>query len=172
MRAPACGRRWYAANTLPNREALASSQLLRQGFEVYFPKRRKTVRHARRTHERIVSFFPGYLFVSMDLSVDRWRSVNGTIGVRALVMDSERPLPVPAGIVENLREMTDELGFLHRVEKLQPGDRVKVLDGPLADMIGTIERLDGNHRARVLLEMLHGKIPAVLERIVLSGMTI
>ena len=138
MRASARGYRWYAASTLSNREALATSQLLRQDFKVCFPKHRKTVRHARRTHERIVSFFPRYLFVSMDLDIDRWRSVNGTVGVRALVMDSERSLPVPTGLVEELRTMTDESGFFNRVEELRQGDHVKVPDGPLSDMIGTI----------------------------------
>jgi len=164
MRTLSRGKRWYAAATQPNREPFAIIQLQAQGFESFFPKRLKTVRHARKQSKRIVSFFPGYVFVALDLGVDRWRSVNGTFGVRSLVMSGDRPLPAPDGVVENLQTMTDEQGFLQLVEDLRHGDTVRVIDGPLADMVGRIDRLDGNHRVRVLLDMLHGKMPTVMER--------
>jgi transcription antitermination factor NusG len=48
---------------------------------VFLPLREKTWRHAHRIEVRRVPFFPGYLFVALDLDHDQWRSVNGTIGV-------------------------------------------------------------------------------------------
>lgn len=164
MQASKGGKRWFAAASLPNREAFAFAQLERQGFETFFPKRIRTIRHARKSMERVVSYFPGYLFVSLDLEVDRWRSVNGTYGVRSLIMEGERPLPVPAGIVESLQHFTDERGFLKRAEELKLGDRVKVQNGHMADMIGEIDRLDGKNRVRVLIEMLHGQVPTIIDR--------
>ncbi len=164
MQAPKGSKRWFAAASLPNREAIAYTQLERQGFETFFPKRIRTIRHARKSMERVVSYFPGYLFVALDLEVDRWRSVNGTYGVRSLIMEGERPLPVPAGIVESLQDFTDERGFLKRIEDLKPGDRVKVQNGHMADMIGEIDRLDGKNRVRVLIEMLHGQVPTIIDR--------
>lgn len=155
-------RQWYVVATLPNRENLATEQLNKQGFKTYFPRRLKTVRHARKSFNRIVSYFPGYIFISLDLNTDRWRSVNGTIGVRSLLMGSEYPLTVPCGVVENFLDMTDEAGFLKPLESLRPGDDVRVLNGPMADMIGKIDRLDGKHRARVLLDMLNGRVPLVV----------
>ncbi len=154
--------RWFVAATLPNREKLAQQQLENQEFTTFFPRRLKTIRHARRSHDRVVSFFPGYLFVALDLENTRWRSVNGTIGVKSLIMGGERPLPVPDGVVEHLQEMTDEDGFLKLRDELKPGDRIRVLNGPMADMIGEIDRLDGKHRARILLDMLHSKMPTVV----------
>ncbi len=157
-------KRWYAVASQPSREAIAANQLDSQDFDTFFPKRVRTVRHARRTKNRIVSYFPGYLFVALDLNVDRWRSVNGTFGVRSLVMAGDRPLPVPAGLVDSLRTLTDENGFLRRVDELRTGDHVRVMNGPLADMIGAIDRVDGNQRVRILIDMLHGQIPAVIDR--------
>ena len=154
--------RWYVAATLPNREKLAESQLANQKFTTFFPRRHKTVRHARKNQNRVVSFFPGYLFVALDLKNTRWRSVNGTIGVKSLIMGGERPLPVPEGVVEHLQQMTDEDGFLKLRDELKPGDRIRVLNGPMADMIGEIDRLDGKHRARILLDLLHSKMHTVV----------
>lgn len=154
--------RWYVVATHPNREKLAEQQLKNQAFITFFPKRMKTIRHARKTQERVVSFFPGYLFVSLDLKTNRWRSVNGTIGTKSLIMSGDQPIAVPEGIVEQLQEMTDEKGFLKLRDELNPGDRIRILNGPMADMIGEIDRLDGKHRARVLLDLLHSKMHTVV----------
>lgn len=162
MNAFTSSRHWYVVATLPNREKLAAEQLKRQNFTTYFPRRMKTLRHARKSFDRIVSYFPGYIFISLDLNTDRWRSVNGTIGVRSLLMGGEYPLSVPRGVVENFLDVTDDAGFLKPLESLRPGDDVRVLNGPMADMIGKIDRLDGKHRARVLLDMLHGRVPLVV----------
>ncbi|MEX3011480.1 transcription termination/antitermination protein NusG [Hoeflea sp. TYP-13] len=159
-----CSRRWYAVNTHPNRECFAADQLENQNFQAFVPKQQKTVRHARKTVKRIASFFPGYLFVSLDLQTDRWRSVNGTFGVRSLVMQGERPLPTPHGMVENLRSLVDESGFVRPPQDLKPGDAIRITNGPFAETLGNIDRLDGKNRVRVLLQMLHGRIPVVIER--------
>ena len=156
------GFRWFVAATHPNREKLAEQQLANQAFITFFPKRLKTVRHARKSQNRVVSFFPGYLFVALDLKANRWRSINGTIGVKSLIMGGDRPLAVPEGVVEQLQEMTDEKGFLKLRDELNPGDRIRILNGPMADMIGEIDRLDGKHRARVLLDLLHSKVHTVV----------
>ncbi|MEM6460953.1 MAG: transcription termination/antitermination NusG family protein [Pseudomonadota bacterium] len=156
------GRRWYVAATQPYKENLAEQQLHKQRFQTYLPKRIKTVRKARRNTDRIVSFFPGYIFVELDLDRERWRSVNGTFGVRSLIMGGQRPLPVPNGLVEQLHQMTDAEGFLRLCDDLNCGDEIRILNGPMAEMIGKIDRLDGKHRVRVLLEILHSRVPTVV----------
>ena len=93
---------WYAVNTLPHREFRAKGQLENQDFRVFLPQRLKTVRHARKLTNIQAPFFPRYHFIELDLTIHRWRSVNGTFGVNTLVMQGERPLPVPHGIVETM----------------------------------------------------------------------
>ncbi len=74
-------RRCYLLRALVGRELVAEGQLRRQEFSTFLPKQMKTVRHARRLRVTLSAFFPGYLFVRLDLARDRWRSVNGTLGV-------------------------------------------------------------------------------------------
>lgn len=155
-------RRWYAVQTQPQREALAAEQLGKQAFEVFFPRQRKTVRHARRITERTAAYFPGYLFVRLDLDRDRWRAVNGTFGVRGLVMAGERPRPAPKGLIEALSERVDSAGFLAAPPTCAPGDQVRLVAGPLADLIGTLDRLEGPARVRVLIELVGGRVPVVV----------
>lgn len=148
------GERWYAVHTLPLREAYAQGHLRNQAFRTFLPKRRKTVRHARKLRAVEAAFFPRYLFIVLDLTRDQWRSVNGTFGVSRMVMRGEDPNPVPLGLVEALIEMADADGILQFSQKLQVGGPVRLLAGPFSDQLAILDRLDDTGRVQVLLDIL------------------
>ena len=156
--------RWYAVSTLRHRERQAEANLVRQGFKVFAPLCRKTVRHARRLTTKHAAYFPGYLFIALDLERDRWRSVNGTIGVRSLVMAGESPSAAPIGLVEQLIEHTDASGLLNLRFALEAGAEVLLLSGPFATLIGRFEKLSADGRVRVLLDIMNGTIPVLVDR--------
>jgi transcription elongation factor/antiterminator RfaH len=158
------GTRWYAVHTQPHREFRANQQLENQGFEVFLPKRVKTVRHARRLTNVAAAFFPRYLFIQLDLSQHRWRSVNGSFGVASLVMQGDLPHPVPHGVVEAMIASVDPAGLLCLSQHLAVGDRVRLAAGPFADKLGILDRLDDSGRVRVLLEIMGGTVPVQVER--------
>jgi transcription elongation factor/antiterminator RfaH len=161
--------RWYVARSLPRQEARAEFQLLRQGFAVFLPRATRTVRHARKLRTMSSPIFPSYLFVAFDIGRDRWRSVNGTLGVASLIMQGETPQPVPIGVVENLIELTDEKGLIRFDCNLQQGQSVRVVTGPFSNAVGTLARLDPNGRVRVLLDIMNGKVSAYLDRSALEA---
>jgi transcriptional antiterminator RfaH len=156
--------RWYAVHTQPNREFRAKNQLENQGFEVFLPKRLKTIRHARRLTSLPAPFFPRYLFIRLDLARHRWRSVNGTFGVASLVMLGEMPRPVPHGIVEAMIASVDAAGLLCLEQNLMVGAQVRLAAGPFAEKLGILDRLDDSGRVRVLLEIMGGTVPVQLDR--------
>lgn len=152
------GRRWYVASSHIGREDLALSNLRRQGFVSWLPRQRRMVRHARKTVEKSVAFFPGYIFVSLDLATERWHSINGTVGVRSLIMQGGRPIACPAGLIENLQLASDAAGLVNEQSRLAEGGPVRVLVGPFAEMVGTLTRLEGSSRARVLLDLMQSQV--------------
>ncbi len=77
--------RWFVVRTQPHREAQAERQLANQDYRIFLPRFRKSRRHARKFEIVSAPLFPGYLFVILDLTRDRWRSVNGTHGVDRLL---------------------------------------------------------------------------------------
>jgi transcriptional antiterminator RfaH len=153
------GPRWYAAHTLPGCERRAKAQLENQMFRAFLPTRLKTVRHARKLINKIAPLFPRYLFVELDLGHHRWRSVNGTFGVSSLVMQGDRPHPVPRGIVETLIASVDQHGHLRFEENLKVGAQVRLAAGPFAEQLGVLERLDDSRRVRVLLNIMGAAVP-------------
>jgi transcription antitermination factor NusG len=132
----------------------AVAHLSFQGFSTFLPRRAKTIKHARQFRTIKTALFPGYLFVALDLERDRWRAINGTSGVRTLVMVGERPAAVPRGVVEALVAMQKTSGLISFAANLELGQRVRLLAGPFADMVGELDWLDDAGRVRVLLELL------------------
>lgn len=161
--------RWYVVHSLPRREAGTEIQLLAQGFRAFLPRMTRTVRHARKLRTIDAPVFPRYLFIVLDLQKDRWRSVNGTFGVASLIMTRDMPEPVPQGVVEQLLEYTDEAGVVRFDRDLREGQSIRVATGPFAQALGRLERLAANGRARVLLDIMGGNVPALLDRSALEA---
>jgi transcription elongation factor/antiterminator RfaH len=159
--------RWFLAHTRPRSELKAEFHLRAQGFTTYLPQFRRTIRHARQLRTILAPLFPRYLFLILDLERDRWLSVRSTVGVSTLVTCEDRPIPVPVGIVESLIASSD--GNLTALDAcLVEGQSVRILSGPFADFVGTLQRLDDAGRVRVLLEMMGTVVPVALHRSALS----
>ena len=151
---------WYVVQTQPNAERKALAHLARQGFETYLPCYRKTRRHARRTEIVAAPLFPRYMFVSVDVALQRWRSLRSTIGVSGLICNGETPAAVPLGIVEalRLREGEDGLIDIGREPVFSRGDKVRVRDGAFGDCIGIFESTTDGERVLILLDLLGRKV--------------
>ena len=84
-------------------------------------------------------------------------------------MQGELPHPVPRGIVETMIAAVDSNGFLRLEESLKIGTRVRLMAGPFAEQLGTLDRLDDSGRVRVLLEIMGATVPVQLERKIVTA---
>jgi transcriptional antiterminator RfaH len=149
---------WYVVMTKAGSEHLALTNLQRQNFTAFLPRRWVTKRRTRGFHSALEPLFPGYLFVSLDLDIHRWRSINGTYGVSRIVSFGDRPAPIGRDVVETFRLSTGENGALIFTEPMRPGDRVRLISGPFADHLGVLETLDRQGRVRLLINLLSGQV--------------
>jgi transcriptional antiterminator RfaH len=161
----AVGKHWYVVQTRPQAEGKATAHLARQGFEIYLPRYLKRRRHARRVEMVAAPLFPRYIFVAIDLAVQRWRSVQSTIGVARLVCNGDHPAEVPDSIIRGLRLGEDERGFvrLERPPAFKLGDKVRVLDGVFSACLGLFECMTDSERITILLDILGRKVKVVLD---------
>jgi transcription elongation factor/antiterminator RfaH len=157
-------RRWYVVHAQPWAESRAVINLERQGYEVFCPRLSRIVRHARKQTKKHFPLFPCYLFLRLDITRDQWRSVGGTRGVVRLITLGDVPQAVPDGVVEELQARADSQGVIAWAPPLAVGQSVHILEGPFVNFVGRLEKLDGDGRARVLLELLGRSVPAHLHR--------
>jgi transcriptional antiterminator RfaH len=152
--------RWYAVQTQVNGEAKAAQNLLRQGYEIYLPRYLKRRRHARKVDFVAKPLFPRYMFVTIDMATQRWRSIQSTQGVSRLVCNGEEPAALPSGVLGALRAREDERGFVRLDAKpaFVPGDKVRVLAGAFMDNAGLFDGMGDHDRVAILLDMLGRKV--------------
>lgn len=156
--------RWYAAKTHPGRERLAQTHLMRQDFETYLPLSAPPPRKARRGPVGPVAFFPGYIFVRLDLDHQRWHAVNSTRGVTRLVQFGERPTPVPETLIPTLQAATNADGLLGFMDALAPGDEVRLVGGAFDQQVGQVLRAGADQRVTVLLNLMHREVRLTVPR--------
>lgn len=158
------GERWFVARALTHQENRAQLNLHRLGFRSFVPRLRRTIRHARQSRDTLNPLFPGYVFVIIDLSKQRWRTINGTFGVASLLMGAERPRAAPPGVVEGLVASCGRNGAVLLDDHLEVGQTVRIVSGPFAETLCRLAHLDGHGRVRVLLELMGMEVAAELDR--------
>jgi transcriptional antiterminator RfaH len=148
---------WCVAHTQPLKESVAQKNLLDQGYDVYMPRFKKTVRHARKVEERLMPLFPRYIFVGIDFSSALWRNINGTRGVSYVVMAGENtPSKVPVSIIHELKsqEVSEGVVPLSSIITFSKGEKIRVIEGVFADHMAVFESMDDKSRVQVLLTFM------------------
>ncbi len=107
--------------------------------------------------------FPGYVLVEMILDDESWHVVRNTPGVTSFVGAGTTPTPLPDSEVQAiLRQMREEKPQV-RVT-YHKGDRVKIIDGPFAEFVGTVDTVDEEKtKVRVLVSMFGRETPVELD---------
>jgi transcriptional antiterminator RfaH len=156
---------WYAIHTHPCREAVAAMNIERLGLEVFLPRMKKTKSVWGVAQIVIKPLFSGYLFARFSPAT-YLHLIQYARGVRRVVGNGERPLPVDDEIIMAVRSGMDEDGYLHITPRpLRRGDRVMVQDGPLQGLIGTLDQeMDDRQRVVILLEAIEYQARILIEK--------
>jgi transcriptional antiterminator RfaH len=161
----AASPRWYVVQTQANAESKAVINLARQGFRTYLPRYLKRRRHARRVEMVAAPLFPRYLFVEIDMAVQRWRSIYSTIGVSRLIRNGDLPAPVPDDVIGSIKSREDTSGLIRLIHRpnLKLGDKVRILEGTFYDCFGIYEGMSDCERVGILLGLLGRKVRVLLD---------
>src|SRR5262249_60611334 len=93
-----------------------------------------------------------------------WWDRGWSPGVVRLIMDGWLPAQVPDAVIGEIRSR-ERNGWVELPKlRLEPGARVRVLQGPLQDQIGLLAALRPHERVLVLLQLLGGQQRGELAR--------
>src|SRR5258706_4162561 len=115
----------------------------------------------RKTVERRV--FPGYILVQMKMDEDSWYVVRNTPGVTGFVGMGNEPTPLrPEEVNQIMRRMEAEAPKIKVTFK--PGQRVRIIDGPFNDFMGTVGDIDMEKaKVRVMVSFFGRETPVELD---------
>ncbi len=115
----------------------------------------------RRTVERRV--FPGYILVQMIMDEDSWYVVRNTPGVTGFVGMGNEPTPLRqeevAQIVKRMEAEAPRIKVTYSI-----GQKVRIIDGPFNDFIGTVDNIDMDRaKVRVMVSFFGRETPVELD---------
>ena len=167
--------RWYVVHTysgFENRVKLSLQERIetagKQAFfsDILIPEEDivELVSGEKKTSKR--KFFPGYILVRMEMNDDTWHIVKDTPKVTGFVGGTTNPTPLSEDEVHHILKQAEEGAVAPTQPKIayQKGDRVRVIDGPFSNFIGSVEDVNPAHgRLRVMVSIFGRSTPVELE---------
>ena len=146
-------KKWYVVNTYSGHEAkvkekldmrINSMDMQENIFRVIVPERKEVEIKDGQKQEKLKKLFPGYVLVEMIMSDESWYIVRNTPGVTGFLGSSGKGAkPVPL-YDEEVERIFKEIGYNENVvvADYEPGDNVKIVDGPFKMLQGKIIDVD------------------------------
>lgn len=164
--------RWYVVHTYSGHENKVATNLKQrietmklEGkiFEIVVPTRNiVTVKHGKKEEQK-EKIFPGYILVKMLLDDESWLAVRTTQGVTAFVGAGNKPTPISDKEVETILKFM-QLEAPKYKASFSVGEAVKIVDGPFADFLGSIDSIDeAKGKVKVLVSIFGRETPVELD---------
>lgn len=146
-------------------ERIASSPHPEKFGEVLVPTEQivELVKGKRKESSR--KFYPGYILVRMYLDDETWHIVSGTPKVSGFLGGRQTPAPLSDEEAEKILNRM-ESGKLKPKPKFffEPGDDIRVIDGPFNNFNGTVEEVNPEKgKIKVLVSIFGRATPVELE---------
>ena len=146
-------KHWYVVHAYSGFEAQVSRSLVervrRAGMEdkigeILVPTEEVVEMRGGQQRKSERKFFPGYVLVNMELTDDTWHLVKDVPKVMGFLGGTgDRPLPISDKEADAILQRVQEGVEKPRPKVLfEPGEVVRVVDGPFNDFTGVVEAVD------------------------------
>jgi len=168
-------KRWYVVHAFSGYEGKVKASLEerseRMGMQDYFgeilvPTEEVVEMRGGQQRRSERKFFPGYVLVNMELTDETWHLVKDTPQVLGFIGGTEdKPAPITQKEADAILQRVQEGAEKPRPKVLfEPGEVVRVTDGPFNDFNGVVEEVDyEKSRLKVSVSIFGRSTPVELE---------
>lgn len=164
--------KWYVVHTYSGHENKVATNLKQrietmklEGkiFDIILPTRNVVnVKHGKKEEVK-EKIFPGYILVRMILDDESWLAVRTTQGVTAFVGAGNKPTAISEKEVETIKKFMALEAPTYKAS-FSVGEAVKIVDGPFADFLGSIDSIDDEKgKVKVLVSIFGRETPVELD---------
>ena len=154
--------RWIVVQTKSNCEKKVTFNLIRQGYNVFFPKIKKSVVKFNKICNFIKPLFPGYLFVSLKEN-QSWSKINYTYGVFKILKFDKYLYYLPNDVFESIKSKCDRNDIFKKIESFHKGQKVKYRKNKFINMDAIFEENIDQNRSFIFINFLKQKVKARIE---------
>jgi len=155
---------WYALRSKPRKEDVVWLQVRDQGIEIFYPRLRVHTVNPRA--KKIRPYFPGYMFVKVDIEKLGMSFFQWMPHTSGLVSFGGEPALVPDNLIVAIQRRVEEIAAAggEIFDGLKQGDAVMIGYGPFEGYEAIFDtRLPGSERVRVLLQLLNNQRRVAVE---------
>lgn len=171
---PKANLRWYVVQAFSGYEARVQKTLvehieiheLQDKFgQILVPTEEVIEMRAGQKRKSSRKFFPGYVLVEMAMDEQAWHLVKSVPRVLGFIGGtSDRPAPITQVEADRILQRLEETDKPTPKTLFEPGEVVRVIDGPFADFNGVVEELDyEKNRIKVSVLIFGRSTPVDLE---------
>jgi len=149
---------WYTLRSKQRKEEAVWKHAREQGFEVFYP--RLQVNPVNPRARKIKPYFPGYLFIQVDLEMVGQSALQWMPYSQGLVSFGGEPAVVPENLIHAIRQRLEEISKAggENLDGLRQGDKVQITYGPFEGFQAIFDvKIPGSERVRVLLQLLDSR---------------
>ena len=160
--------RWYVVHTYSGYENKVKTDLEKTiknreledfFFDIVVPMEEQIEIKDGKRKTNLKKVFPGYVLIKMIVTEESWYIVRNTRGVTGFVGSGTDPIPLTE---EEIRNMGFEVAVVN--VDYEVSDSVRVVNGPLAGFIGTVQEINKEKgKVKVLVSMFGRETPVELE---------
>ncbi len=164
--------KWYIVHTYSGHENKVAKTLRQRAETMGYDAKiadiiiptRDTIKVSQGKKENVKEkIFPGYVLVKMELTDETWLLVRTTQGVTAFIGASNKPTPISEKEVEAIQKFMQLEQPTYKAS-FSVSEAVKIVDGPFADFLGTVESIDESKgKIRVLVSIFGRETPVELD---------
>ena len=154
--------KWIVVQTKPNCENKAYLNLKRQGYEIFFPKVKKTISKFNKFINVVKPLFPSYIFVSIT-SKQNWSKIRNTYGVSKILKFSDHLYFLPFDVINDLKMKCDCRGFAVDFRKYVKGEKVRFFKNNQTCLDAVFEEQIDKKRSFIFINFLNQKVKASVE---------
>lgn len=103
------------------------------------------------------SLYPGYVFVRADLDTELWHKIQSLPRVGRFIGESKKPTPLSEADINLILEKVKNKAPAKPKISFEPGEVVRIVEGPFANFTGTVEEYDMEHRKLKLNVSIFGR---------------
>ena len=157
-------KRWYVVHAFSGYEKKVQTALRERvdlaGMQEYFgevlvPTEEVVEMRGGQKRKSERKFFPGYVLVEMDLNDDSWHLVKETPRVMGFIGGkADKPAPITQREADTILQRIEDSGDKPKPKTLfEPGEMVRVIDGPFNDFNGVVEEVN-YEKSRIQVSVL------------------
>ncbi len=157
--------KWYVVHTYSSHELkvinklkdrLESMGIKDKIFEILVPTQEKI--QIKKGEKKTIKekIFPGYMLIKMIIDDQSWFAVRTTPGVTSFIGIGKKPTPISEKEVEAIKKFISMEAPKYK-STFSLGEAVKINEGPFADFLGTVDKIDEEKGKIYVLVSIFGR---------------